>query len=97
MTTLRPLYDRVIIKRVASEEKTAGGIIIPESAKEKPTEGKVVAVGQGAVKDNGEFRAMQVKEGDTILFKKWGAEEVKVNGEELLILEEKDILAVVNK
>ena len=97
MTTLRPLYDRVIIKRLASEEKTAGGIIIPESAKEKPTEGKVVAVGQGAVKDNGEFRAMQVKEGDTILFKKWGAEEVKVNGEELLILEEKDILAVVNK
>ena len=97
MTTLRPLYDRVIIKRLASEEKTAGGIIIPESAKEKPTEDKVVAVGQGAVKDNGEFRAMQVKEGDTILFKKWGAEEVKVNGEELLILEEKDILAVVNK
>lgn len=96
MTNLKPLYDRVIVERLPEEEKTAGGIIIPDTAKEKPTQGKVLAVGAGAVNTNGDFRPMQVKVGDTVLFKKWGAEEIKTDGKEFLILEEKDILAVVN-
>lgn len=95
-TTLRPLGDRVLIERVEAESKTASGIIIPDSAKEKPTEGKVIAVGAGTLNEDGDRVALEVKTGDRILFKKWGAEEVKVDGKEFLIIQEKDILAVVN-
>ena len=98
MTTsnLRPLYDRVVVQRVEVEEKTASGIIIPDSAKEKPMEGTVVATGPGAVTNEGTLRDMQVKAGDRVLLKKWGSEEVKIDGEEFLIVDEKDILAVVS-
>ena len=94
-TTLRPLGDRVLIERIEAESKTASGIIIPDSAKEKPTEGKVIAVGAGTLNEDGDRVALEVKTGDRILFKKWGAEEVKVDGKEFLIIQEKDILAVV--
>ena len=91
----KPLHDRVLVRRVESEEKTAGGLIIPDSAKEKPSEGQVVACGEGARKDNGELIAMAVKEGDRVLFGKWSGTEVTVNGEELLIMKESDILGVI--
>ncbi|SLN50481.1 co-chaperone GroES [Pseudooctadecabacter jejudonensis] len=87
-----PLHDRVLVRRVESEEKTAGGLIIPDTAKEKPSEGEVVAVGEGARKDNGELIAMAVAAGDRILFGKWSGTEVTVDGEELLIMKESDIL-----
>lgn len=93
---LKPLYDRVVVQRIEVEEKTASGIIIPDSAKEKPMEGTVIATGPGAVTNEGTLRDMQVKAGDRVLLKKWGSEEVKIDGEEFLIVEEKDILAVVN-
>jgi chaperonin GroES len=92
---LKPLNDRVIVKRVESETKTAGGIIIPDTAKEKPVEAEVVAVGTGKLLDNGERHPMQVKVGDRILFGKYSGTEVKINGEEHLILKEDDVLAVV--
>ena len=88
----KPLHDRVLVRRVESEEKTAGGLIIPDSAKEKPAEGIVVACGEGARKDSGELIAMAVSEGDKILFGKWSGTEVTVDGEELLIMKESDIL-----
>ena len=91
----RPLHDRVLVRRVEAEEKTAGGIIIPDTAKEKPQEGEVVAVGPGARNDKGEVVALDVKAGDRILFGKWSGTEVKVNGEDLLIMKESDILGVV--
>jgi chaperonin GroES len=91
----RPLHDRVVVRRVESEEKTAGGIIIPDTAKEKPSEGEVVAVGSGARDDNGSLIAMDVKVGDRILFGKWSGTEVKLNGEDLLIMKESDIMGVV--
>jgi chaperonin GroES len=94
---LKPLQDRVIIKRLDSEEKTAGGIIIPDSAKEKPLEGKVLAVGPGKKGDDGKATGMDVKAGDIILFGKYTGTEIKVDGEELIILREDDILAVVEK
>jgi chaperonin GroES len=94
---LRPLQDRVIVKRVEEEEKTKGGIIIPDSAKEKPQEGKVVAVGKGRVLEDGSQRALDVKAGDKILFSKYAGTEIKIEGEEHLILREDDILAVVEK
>jgi len=94
---LKPLQDRVIIKRLSSEEKTAGGIIIPETAKEKPLEGKVVAVGPGKKSDDGKALGMDVKKGDVVLFGKYSGTEVKVDGEELIILREDDILAIVEK
>lgn len=94
---LRPLNDRVIVKRVESETKTAGGIIIPDAAKEKPIEAEVVAVGTGKMLDNGERQKMQVAEGDKILFSKYSGTEVKIDGAEHLILREDDILAVVVK
>jgi len=94
---LRPLNDRVIVKRVESETKTAGGIIIPEAAKEKPIEAEVMAVGLGKMLDNGERQKMQVVEGDKILFSKYSGTEVKIDGAEHLILREDDILAVVVK
>ncbi|MTI00627.1 co-chaperone GroES [Roseibium sp. RKSG952] len=91
----RPLHDRVVVRRVDSEEKTAGGIIIPDTAKEKPQEGEVVAVGNGARKDSGELIPVDVKEGDRVLFGKWSGTEVKINGEDLLIMKESDIMGVI--
>jgi chaperonin GroES len=91
----KPLHDRVLVKRVQSEEKTKGGLIIPDTAKEKPAEGEVVAVGEGARKDSGELIAPSVKAGDRILFGKWSGTEVTLNGEELLIMKESDILGVI--
>ncbi|MFM7620019.1 MAG: co-chaperone GroES [Alphaproteobacteria bacterium] len=92
---VRPLHDRVLVERVEAESKTAGGIIIPDTAKEKPAEGVVVAVGKGNVNDKGERIALDVKVGDHILFAKWGGTEVKVDSKELIILKESDILAVI--
>lgn len=94
---LRPLYDRVIVKRIDGEEKTKGGIIIPESAKEKPLEGEIVAVGQGRVLDNGEIRPLQVKAGDRVLFAKYAETEIKVEGETMLLLREDDLLGVIER
>ena len=91
----RPLHDRVLVRRVAAEEKTAGGIIIPDTAKEKPQEGEVVAVGPGTLNDKGELRPLDVKAGDRILFGKWSGTEVKLNNEELLIMKESDIMGVL--
>ena len=90
----KPLHDRVLVRRVESDEKTAGGLIIPDSAKEKPSEGEVVAVGDGARKDNGELIEMAVSVGDRILFGKWSGTEITIDGEELLIMKESDILGV---
>ena len=92
---LRPLHDRVLVRRVESEEKTSGGLIIPDSAKEKPSEGVVVACGAGARKDSGELVPMAVSAGDRILFGKWSGTEVTVDGEELLMMKESDILGIV--
>lgn len=92
---LRPLGDRVVVKVIEEEEKTAGGIFLPDTAKEKPQKGEVVAVGTGKLLDNGERVPLEVKAGDRIIFAKYGGTEVKVNGEEYLILRESDILAVV--
>ena len=94
---IRPLQDRVLVKRVKEEEMTKGGIIIPDTAKEKPIEGKVVAVGNGKVADDGKLRALDVKKGDLVLFGKYSGTEVKIDGEEHLILREDDILGVVTK
>ncbi len=91
----RPLHDRVLVRRVEAEEKTAGGIIIPDTAKEKPQEGEVVAAGTGARAENGTITPLDVKAGDKILFGKWSGTEVKVNGEDLLIMKESDILGIV--
>ncbi|MCZ4259663.1 MAG: co-chaperone GroES [Limimaricola soesokkakensis] len=91
----KPLHDRVLVRRVEGEEKTKGGLIIPDNAKEKPAEGEVIACGDGARKDNGELIAMAVKEGDRVLFGKWSGTEVTVNGEELLIMKESDILGII--
>ena len=94
---IRPLQDRVIVKRIKEEEKTKGGIIIPDTAKEKPIEGKVIAVGNGKLTDKGDVRKVDVKVGDTILFGKYSGTEVKIDGEEHLILREDDILGVITK
>jgi chaperonin GroES len=91
----RPLHDRVLVRRVEAEEKTAGGIIIPDSAKEKPAEGEIVAVGEGARDDDGDRISLDVKVGDRVLFGKWSGTEVKVGGEDLLIMKESDILGVI--
>ena len=90
-----PLHDRVLVRRVESEEKTAGGLIIPDSAKEKPAEGEIVSVGEGARKDSGELIPMAVKAGDKVLFGKWSGTEVKIDGEELLIMKESDIMGII--
>jgi chaperonin GroES len=92
---VRPLHDRVIVQRLAEEEKTKGGIIIPDSAKEKPQEGKVIAVGSGKVLENGTKLALDVKVGDKILFGKYSGTEIKVEGEEFLMMREEDILGVI--
>ncbi|WP_102868446.1 co-chaperone GroES [Pseudovibrio exalbescens] len=91
----RPLHDRVVVRRLESEEKTAGGIIIPDTAKEKPQEGEILAIGAGSRKDNGELIALDVKVGDRVLFGKWSGTEVKIDGEDVLIMKESDIMGVV--
>jgi len=97
MTKFRPLHDRVLVRRVTAEEKSAGGIIIPDTAKEKPQEGEVVSVGAGARNEQGQIVALDVKPGDRILFGKWSGTEVKLDGEELLIMKESDIMGIVEK
>jgi chaperonin GroES len=92
----KPLHDRVLVRRVQSDEKTKGGLIIPDTAKEKPAEGEIVAVGEGARKDSGELIKPSVKAGDKILFGKWSGTEVTLNGEELLIMKESDILGIIS-
>ncbi|HLL58474.1 MAG TPA: co-chaperone GroES [Allosphingosinicella sp.] len=91
----RPLHDRVLVRRVEAEEKTAGGIIIPDTAKEKPQEGEVIAAGSGTKAEDGKVTPLDVKAGDRILFGKWSGTEVRVNGEDLLIMKESDILGIV--
>ena len=93
----RPLHDRIVVRRIDAEEKTAGGIIIPDTAKEKPMEGEVVAAGPGARDDKGQLVALDVKAGDRILFGKWSGTEVKIDGEELLIMKESDIMGVIEQ
>ena len=93
--SFRPLHDRVLVRRVEAEEKTAGGIIIPDSAKEKPAEGEIVSVGTGTRAENGTVTPLDVKVGDRVLFGKWSGTEVKVSGEDLLIMKESDILGVI--
>jgi len=93
--SFRPLHDRVVVRRVDSEEKTAGGIIIPDTAKEKPSEGVIVSVGPGARDENGKVAPLDVKAGDRVLFGKWSGTEVKINGEDLLIMKESDIMGIV--
>jgi chaperonin GroES len=94
---LRPLHDRVVVRRIEVDEKTAGGIIIPDTAKEKPMEGEVVAVGPGARNEQGQLVPMDLKAGDRILFGKWSGTEVKIDGEELLIMKESDVMGVLDK
>ena len=93
--SFRPLHDRVLVRRVEAEEKTAGGIIIPDSAKEKPAEGEIVAIGTGTRAENGTITPLDVNVGDRLLFGKWSGTEVKVGGEDLLIMKESDILGVI--
>ena len=92
----RPLHDRVVVERLDSDEKTAGGIIIPDSAQEKPMQGKILAVGGGARDDSGKIQPLDVKEGDKILFGKWSGTEVKIDGKDLLIMKESDIMGILN-
>jgi chaperonin GroES len=92
---IKPLGDRVVIKPLAQEERTKSGIVLPDTAKEKPQQGKVLAVGTGATLENGTKRALEVKEGDTVIFSKYAGTEIKIDGEEVLILAERDILAIV--
>ena len=94
---LKPLHDRVLVERVNSEDKTKGGIIIPDTAQEKPMEGKVLAVGGGARNENGQVVALDVKKGDRILFGKWSGTEVKIDGKELQIMKESDIMGIIEK
>ncbi len=92
----RPLHDRVLVRRLEEDQKTAGGIIIPDTAKEKPMQGEVIAVGSGHIQDDGSVRPLDVKAGDTVLFGKWSGTEVKIDGDELLIMKESDILGVID-
>ncbi|MCB1422099.1 MAG: co-chaperone GroES [Nitratireductor sp.] len=94
-TKFRPLHDRVVVRRVESEEKTAGGIILPDTAQEKPSEGEIVAVGSGARDESGKLVPLDVKVGDRVLFGKWSGTEVKVGGEDVLIMKESDIMGVI--
>jgi chaperonin GroES len=93
--SFRPLHDRILVRRVDSEEKTKGGIIIPDTAKEKPQEGEVIAVGPGARNDAGQIQALDVKVGDRILFGKWSGTEIKITGEDLLIMKESDVMGII--
>tara|TARA_B100001769_G_C21588561_1_gene332283 strand:+ start:72 stop:359 length:288 start_codon:yes stop_codon:yes gene_type:complete len=90
----KPLHDRVVVERLDSDEKTSGGIIIPDSAQEKPMQGKILAVGSGARDDSGKLQPLDVKEGDTVLFGKWSGTEVKIDGKDLLIMKESDIMGI---
>jgi len=94
-TNVRPLHDRVIVRRLDEEEKSAGGIIIPDSAKEKPVEGKVIAAGNGKILENGDVRPLDVKAGDKVIFSKYAGTEIKIDGDELLMMREDDILGVI--
>ena len=94
---LKPLHDRVLVERVEQEDRTKGGIIIPDTAQEKPMEGKVVSIGGGARNENGQVVALDVKKGDRILFGKWSGTEVKIDGKELLIMKESDIMGIIEK
>ena len=94
---LKPLHDRVLVERVEQEDRTKGGIIIPDTAQEKPMEGKVISVGNGARNENGQVVALDVKKGDRILFGKWSGTEVKIDGKELLIMKESDIMGIIEK
>lgn len=91
----RPLHDRVLLRRVEQEEKTAGGIIIPDTAQEKPMEGEIVAVGTGHINDNGDTRPLDVKAGDRVIFSKWAGTEITVEGEDLMVMKESDIIGVI--
>jgi chaperonin GroES len=95
--SIRPLQDRILIKRIKEEEKTKGGIIIPDTAKEKPVEGKVIAVGNGAIQKDGTVRKLEVKKGDTVLFAKYSGSDIKIEGEDHLILREEDVLAIIER
>ncbi len=97
MITFRPLHDRVLIRRIDSDEKTAGGIIIPDTAQEKPSEGEVLAAGAGARNERGEIVALDVQVGDRILFGKWSGTEVKIDGEDLIIMKESDVMGVIER
>ncbi|MGB3470256.1 MAG: co-chaperone GroES [Erythrobacter sp.] len=92
----RPLHDRVVVRRIEADQKTAGGIIIPDSAQEKPSEGEIVSVGEGARDDDGDRIALDVKAGDRVLFGKWSGTEVKIDGEDLLIMKESDIMGIIS-
>ena len=92
---IRPLHDRVLVEPLTAEEKTAGGIIIPDTAQEKPQEGKIVAVGNGVKGDDGKVQALDVKKGDTVLYGKWSGTEVKVDGKDLLIMKESDVMGII--
>ena len=94
-TNIRPLHDRVIVRRIEEGEQVRGGIIIPDSAKEKPQQGKVIAVGQGKVKDDGKRQPLDVQDGDTILFGKYSGQEIKIDGEDYLIMREEEVLAIL--
>jgi len=93
----KPLQDRILVKRMKEEEKTAGGILIPETAKEKPLKGEIVAVGKGALNDKGEIIPMELTVGDVVFFNKWGGNEIKLDGEEYLVMKESDVLGVFKK
>ncbi|MDH5412382.1 MAG: co-chaperone GroES [Alphaproteobacteria bacterium] len=95
--SFRPLHDRVLVRRIESDEKTAGGIIIPDTAKEKPSEGEIIAIGSGARNEKGEITPLDVKAGDRVLFGKWSGTEVRVDGEDLLIMKESDIMGIIEK
>lgn len=95
MAKFRPLHDRVLVRRVEADTKTSGGIIIPDTASEKPMEGEIVAVGNGHVNDNGDVRPLDVKEGDNVIFSKWAGTEVTIDGEELMVMKESDIIGIV--
>ena len=94
--SFKPLYDRIAIKPIQQEEKTLGGIIIPDTAKEKPMQGEVVAVGKGTRGENGEFHPLELKAGDKVLYGKWAGTEVKVDGQELIIMKESDVMGIIN-
>lgn len=91
----RPLHDRVLVRRASNDEKTAGGIILPENAQEKPMEGEVLAIGNGQINDNGDVRPLDVKKGDKIIFSKWAGTEVKIDGEDLMVMKESDIIGII--
>ena len=95
--TFRPLHDRILVRRIEADEKTAGGIIIPDTAKEKPQEGEVIAAGPGARDDSGQLQPLDVQVGDRILFGKWSGTEIKLNGEDLVIMKESDVMGVIDQ